>query len=66
MLAEFARAFVQQLPQGLGPLGIEGPMNRMRKLGASLKGLREPPLVELVDGVGSGLGLAAEAWLAIW
>ena len=36
-------------------------MNGMRTLGASLKGLRKSPLVEGVDGVARGLGVAAEA-----
>src|SRR5215217_9357480 len=36
-------------------------MNRMRTFRASLKRLREPPFVEGVDGVASGLGVAPEA-----
>src|SRR3712207_4635938 len=59
--SELPGLLVQQLPQGLGPLGIEGSMNRMRTLRASLKGLRKSPLVEGVDGVARGLGAAPEA-----
>src|SRR3712207_6470551 len=58
--SELPGLLVQQLPQGLGLLGIEGSMNRMRTLRASLKGLRKSPLVEGVDGIAHGLRVAAK------
>jgi hypothetical protein len=52
---------VEQLSQGLGLLStLEGPMNGVRMLGAWLEGLREPLLVEGVDGVARGLRIAAQ------
>ncbi len=41
-------------------LGVESPMNGMRTLRASLKRLWKPPLVEDVDGIAGGLGVAPE------
>jgi hypothetical protein len=51
-----------------GPrLGIESSVNGMRTLGALLKRLWKPLLVEDVDGVARGLlGVAPEALRTIW
>jgi hypothetical protein len=51
---------VQKLAQGLGLFGtLEGPVNVVRTFGALPKRLREPLLVEGVDGVAHRLGIAA-------
>jgi hypothetical protein len=51
---------VKHLPQGLGLLGIEGPMNGMRTFGALPKRLREPLFVKGVDGGARRLWVAAQ------
>jgi hypothetical protein len=51
---------VKQLPQSLGLLGIESPVNDMRTLGASPQRPGESLLVEGVNGVAGGLGIAAQ------
>jgi hypothetical protein len=52
---------MKQLAQSsLGLLGIESPVNGMRMLRARLKRFREPLLVEGMDGVARGLGVAAQ------
>jgi hypothetical protein len=49
---------MQKLAQGLGPFGtLEGPVNGARAFGALPKRLREPLLVEGVDGVAHRLGV---------
>ena len=57
---------VQKLAQGLGLFGtLEGPMNGARTFRALPKRLREPLLVEGVDGVAHRLGLQPKE-RAIW
>ena len=51
---------MQHLPQGLGLLGIEGPVNDVRAAGFLPERLFEAPFVELVDGVSHGLGVASQ------
>jgi hypothetical protein len=52
---------MQKLAQGLGLFGtLEGPVNGVRTFGALPKRLREPLLVESVDGVAHRLGVAAQ------
>ena len=51
---------MKQLAQSLGLLGIESPMNGMRMLRARLKRLWKPLLVEGMDGVARGLGVATQ------
>src|SRR5215218_8711673 len=60
VFAELPGSLVQQLPQGLGLLGIEGPMDGVRMLRAWLKRFREPLLVEGMDGVARRLRIAAQ------
>ena len=51
---------MEHLPQGLSLFGIEGPMNGVRMLRSRLESLRQPFLVEGVDGVACGLRIAAQ------
>lgn len=51
---------MEHLPQGLSLFGIEGPMNGVRMLRSRLEGLRQPFVVEGVDGVACGLRIAAQ------
>ena len=51
---------MKQLPQGLGPLLIEGSMNSVRAARTLLECLFKTFLVELVDGVAHGLRVAAQ------
>src|SRR5215210_1828938 len=51
---------VQEFSQVLGSLGIESSVNGMRTLRTLLKRLWKPLLVEDVDGVARGLGVAPE------
>jgi hypothetical protein len=60
VLAELPGSVVQQLPQGLSLLGIEGPTDGVRMLRAWLKRFRESLLVEGVYGVARGLRIAAQ------
>jgi hypothetical protein len=51
---------VKHLAQSLGLLRIKSPMNGVRMLRTGLERLREPLLVEGVDGVAGGLRIAAQ------
>ena len=51
---------MEHLPQGLSLFGIEGPMNGVRMLRSRREGLRQPFVVEGVDGVACGLRIAAQ------
>src|SRR5215213_753270 len=60
VFAELPGSLVQHLPQGLSLLGIEGPMDSVRMLGAWLKRFRESLLVEGMDSVARRLQIAAQ------
>jgi hypothetical protein len=60
VFAELARVLVKHLPQNLGLLMIESPVHSMRMLRTWLKGLREPLVVEVVDGVARRLRITAQ------
>ena len=51
---------MKQLPKSLGLLRIESPVNDMRTLGASPQRPGKSLLVEGVNGVAGGLGIAAQ------
>jgi hypothetical protein len=59
-VAELPRRAVEHLLQGLSLFSSEGPMNGVRKLRSRLEGLRQPFVVEGVDGVACGLRIAAQ------
>src|SRR5918994_4395267 len=59
LTVKLPRRAVVHLPQGLSLFGIEGPMNGVRMLRSRLEGLRQPFVVEGVDGVACGLRIAA-------
>src|SRR5215217_3890456 len=51
---------MKYLPESLGTLGVEGCMDGMRPGGAPAQRRLEAALVELVDGVAGGLGVATQ------
>ena len=52
---------MKQLPESLGALGVEGRVDGMRPGGAPAQRRLKTTLVEEMDGVAGGLGVAAEA-----
>jgi hypothetical protein len=52
---------MKHLPQSLGALGVEGCLDGMRPGGAPAQRRLKTTLVEEMDGVAGGLGVAAEA-----
>src|SRR5215213_7207850 len=60
LFPELPGVLVKQLPQSLGLLGIEGPVNRVRTLGGSPQRTGKPLPVEGVNGVAHRLGVTAQ------